>query len=375
MNQLLEHLRNLESEALRLAETDLPPELADQAKTYKMRLDRLGNSHSHSWFGDHSSTYYKDFGTPPSGRSFDVEWGFIPGFNGIRNPGWRVYSRDEVRAFVFDGIGEDIFDKFHELAAQLNTNFSNLHDQALDAIEAAEDTFELKSLSRYKNRIQEEIKPYSFGDYVNSESRRAPRMTRDSEEIAKGQIVPAHVQYQSSIRSFETNKRRLGELANLLRNAVEATSLSKFAERAKIEMNKVFIGHGRSNQWRVLKDFIKDRIGIDYDEFNRVPVAGIATQERLSEMLSQCGFAFLVLTAEDVHQDATFHARENVVHEAGLFQGKLGWRKAIVLLEDGCEEFSNIAGLGQIRFPKGNIGAIFEDVRGVLEREGFLASR
>ena len=133
MNQLLEHLRNLESEALRLAETDLPPELADQAKTYKMRLDRLGNSHSHSWFGDHSSTYYKDFGTPPSGRSFDVEWGFIPGFNGIRNPGWRVYSRDEVRAFVFDGIGEDIFDKFHELAAQLNTNFSNLHDQALES--------------------------------------------------------------------------------------------------------------------------------------------------------------------------------------------------------------------------------------------------
>jgi predicted nucleotide-binding protein len=62
----------------------------------------------------------------------------------------------------------------------------------------------------------------------------------------------------------------------------------------------------------------------------------------------------------------------NVVHEAGLFQGKLGFTKAIILLEDGCEEFSNIQGLGQIRFPKSNIAAAYEEIRRVLEREGIL---
>ena len=45
------------------------------------------------------------------------------------------------------------------------------------------------------------------------------------------------------------------------------------------------------------------------------------------------------------------HARENVVHEAGLYQGKLGFSKAIILLEEGCEALSNVQGLGQIRFP------------------------
>jgi hypothetical protein len=90
-------------------------------------------------------------------------------------------------------------------------------------------------------------------------------------------------------------------------------------------------------------------------------------------MLDQCGFAFLVLSAEDLHGDGALHARENVIHEAGLFQGRLGWRKAIILLEEGCEEFSNIVGLGQIRFPKGNIAACFEEIRRVLEREGLLA--
>jgi predicted nucleotide-binding protein len=78
------------------------------------------------------------------------------------------------------------------------------------------------------------------------------------------------------------------------------------------------------------------------------------------------------MTAEDEQSDGQLHARMNVIHEAGLFQGRLGFQRAIVLLEDGCEEFSNIQGLGQIRFPKGDIRAVFEEVRQVLEREGLL---
>ncbi|MGH2442129.1 MAG: TIR domain-containing protein, partial [Chloroflexota bacterium] len=65
-------------------------------------------------------------------------------------------------------------------------------------------------------------------------------------------------------------------------------------------------------------------------------------------------------------------ARRNVIHEAGLFQGRLGFERAIILLEEGCEEFSNIHGLGQLRFPRGRISAVFDDVRRVLEREGLL---
>lgn len=90
-------------------------------------------------------------------------------------------------------------------------------------------------------------------------------------------------------------------------------------------------------------------------------------------MLDRACFAFLVMTAEDQHADDTLHARENVVHEVGLFQGRLGFRHAIVVLEHGCAEFSNITGLGQIRFSKGNIKEAFEQIREVLEREGILA--
>ncbi len=119
---------------------------------------------------------------------------------------------------------------------------------------------------------------------------------------------------------------------------------------------------------------VQDRLKLPYEEFNRVSAAGLANTERLSEMLDNAAMAFLVMTAEDEQKDGKMNARLNVVHEAGLFQGRLGFRKAIVLLEEGCEEFSNIHGLGQIRFPKGDIGARFEKIREVLEREGTVES-
>ena len=89
-------------------------------------------------------------------------------------------------------------------------------------------------------------------------------------------------------------------------------------------------------------------------------------------MLYHAGFALLVMTAEDEHADQRIHARENVIHEVGLFQGRLGFNKAIILLEEGCEPFSNIHGLTQIRFPRGQIMSISEEIRRVLERERIL---
>jgi len=134
----------------------------------------------------------------------------------------------------------------------------------------------------------------------------------------------------------------------------------------------VFIGHGRSLIWRELKDFIEGRLKLPWDEFDRSSAAGYSVVERLSEMLDAAVFAFLILTGEDEQAGGEMNPRMNVVHEAGLFQGRLGFKRAIILLEEGCEEFSNIHGLVHIPFPKGNIKASFEEIRRVLEREGLI---
>ena len=95
----------------------------------------------------------------------------------------------------------------------------------------------------------------------------------------------------------------------------------------------------------------------------------MSVKEVLQAMLNASAFALLVLTAEDLHADGEYHARENVIHELGLFQGRLGFLRAIALVEEGVQEFSNILGINQVRFPKGLIRATFGDVLATVRRE------
>ena len=87
-------------------------------------------------------------------------------------------------------------------------------------------------------------------------------------------------------------------------------------------------------------------------------------------MLNSACFAFLIMTGED-ERNGELHARENVIHEIGLFQGKLGFRRAIILLEN-CENFSNIHGLTCIPFPKNGISTKYEEIRRTLQREKII---
>ena len=135
---------------------------------------------------------------------------------------------------------------------------------------------------------------------------------------------------------------------------------------------KVFIGHGRSAEWLKLRIFLSQTLGLLCDEFNLEPTAGMQTASRIESMLTSARMAFLVMTAEDRHADGTLHARENVVHEIGLFQAALGSKRAIVMLESGCARFSNLDGLTTINFPSQDIMARSEEIRGVLTRERLL---
>ena len=179
---------------------------------------------------------------------------------------------------------------------------------------------------------------------------------------------PAPSDEVPSDKASEILSQRLSMLDSFLQRIYE-DGISSFRKGSE---KRIFIGHGRSPLWRELKDFLQDRLHLQWDEFNREAVAGFTTFDRISEMLESATFAFLIMTAEDEHFDLSVHARENVVHEVGLFQGHLGPRRAIILIEEDCTEFSNIAGLSQMRFPKGRISAVFEEIRKVLEREGLI---
>lgn len=132
---------------------------------------------------------------------------------------------------------------------------------------------------------------------------------------------------------------------------------------------KIFIGHGRDKQWRDLKDHLQDKHDYQIVAYEIGSRTGHGIRSVLEEMLEESSVALLVMTGEDKTNKGKLRARQNVVHEAGLFQGRLGFTRVAILREQGTEEFSNLDGIQEIRFAKRKIRETFGDVLAFLERE------
>jgi len=132
---------------------------------------------------------------------------------------------------------------------------------------------------------------------------------------------------------------------------------------------RIFIGHGRSSAWRDLKDHLQDQHGLDVVAYETGARAGLSITDVLGRFRTQANFALLVMTAEDETATGTVRARQNVVHETGLMQGVLGFDRAIMLLEEGVEEYTNVAGVQYLPFRQGGISSTYGDVLATLRRE------
>lgn len=130
----------------------------------------------------------------------------------------------------------------------------------------------------------------------------------------------------------------------------------------------IFIGHGRDNQWERLKSHLQDKHRLEIIAYETGARAGHTIRDILETMSDQASFALLVLTGED-RTESGIRARQNVIHECGLFQGRLGFDRAILLVEEGVELASNFDGIQQLRFEKGRISEVFGDVIATLRRE------
>ncbi len=285
---------------------------------------------------------------------------------------WVEYYPDKIETVIHKIAGNPDLGPSRDLAVGAEKLFESSRADVLSILTTAlaerEDAF-IASLKEQAEHTTVRSRAQVQREWLPS----GQLMSRDSLAVTQGLQVPPHLSVLSEIIVLKRASAVCGSLAQVARKA--GSHLARQQRRSKRSREvgtNVFIGHGQSPIWRELKDFVQDRVHLPWDEFNRVPVAGVTNIARLSEMLDAAAIAFLIMTGEDEQADGKLRARMNVVHEAGLFQGRLGFTRAIVLLEEGCEEFSNIGGLGQIRFPKGNIKAVFDEVRRVLEREGIL---
>lgn len=359
------------SEAARLGDAD---DIAKSLEALDAAVEQVSRSFSGSWMGYHSRVYYADLSPAPPGAQFSKETGISRPLQHNETVGnWEEFDPEIVKLRILELAGTPDSDNFHQAEKIAIEAFDFAKSEMMSILETELASREDSFLRKLRDDL-ENLKATSKMDFVHLWTPRGQILISDTLALNQGNQLPPHIDIRADVTAVRNSFRICKAASEIGRKAashLERASKKK-RESERIGTN-VFIGHGGSLVWRELKDFVQDRLNLPWDEFNRVPVAGITNIARLSEMLDAAAVAFLVMTAEDEMVDGEIQARMNVVHEAGLFQGRLGFTKAIVVLEEGCEEFSNIQGLGQVRFPTGNIAAAFEEIRLVLEREGLLS--
>lgn len=367
--ELLEIADKLDSAIARLR----VPSFEGPLEKLKVAAEEVGRSWCGSWLGYHSRVYYAGLRPIPAGANFSIEWGIeekLGGYGSVGN--WEEFKSDYVIRQIQGKAESPRLDLITESSEQLRKLIETEKGEVQSILAAVRDPDEF--LTEIRKEISK-ISVHSRREILDSWRPRNQIVTRDNLAAGQGLKTPPHISVLADIASIREPILAGTNLSTDTRRAAShLMRLARQKKQSKIVGTNVFIGHGSSPAWKDLRDFIRDRVKLPWDEFNRVPVAGIPNSIRLNEMLESAAVALLVMTAEDELAGGKYVARQIVVHEAGLFQGRLGFTKAIILLEDGCEEFSNIHGIGQIRFPRGNVAASFEEIRRVLEREGLIPS-
>ena len=355
----------------RLVERGRQPNVREPLGQLENAADETAKAWSGSWLGYHAYVYYQGLRSRPPGAHFSRQWGIRDRFASNTTGDWKEFDPALVEAAIHERAGNPDLGASHDLCEEAAREFESHKMNALSVIES------VSSPDSYLKRLGGELNNLRIvgrSDALNALMPSGKVISSDLLALSQGLWIPPHISVLAQVMEIRWTLETVEKLAKLTRQSgSHLLRRQRQSRRFETVGTNVFIGHGRSLIWRELKDFIEDRLRLPVDEFNRVPVAGVTNIARLSEMLDAAAIAFLVMTGEDEQPAGELRARMNVIHEAGLFQGRLGFARAIVLLEEGCEEFSNIAGLGQIRFPPGNIGAAFEEIREILEREGVLS--
>jgi len=352
------------------------PELDTVTRSQLERLrataKTVGKAWSGSRLGYQANVYYQNFEKPPRGAIFSQMWGFDDCMINPTNGDWVEFEVEFVLEHIkksAGALGPNSLDIPSEILKYLQT----VKDDLIDTVSLVKLRFGKQSRLEELLKSAKAVECYTALDYWNSLYGKVSAQTRDERALEGGLRKPAHLWVECCVMSVFTAYEACDKLTDIKERISQFISnLESIMPKESPKKPCIFIGHGRDNTWREVSMFILKRLCLDYSEFNSAATVGLTTVERLSEMLDGASAAIVVLTAEDEQADGRKQPRMNVVHEVGLFQGRLGFKKVVVLLEDGCEEFSNIHGLTQIRFKKGEVSGVFEKIREFCEREGLV---
>ncbi|MFI5322488.1 MAG: hypothetical protein ACHQ6U_02900 [Thermodesulfobacteriota bacterium] len=280
------------------------PEVKSPLESLDMAATDVGKSWSGSWLGYLSKIYYKNLDPPPANAHFSQEWGFMRTSFVQGSVGeWQECDEDGIKEAIYKLADNPDLSFAEKLCEDAENSFNDKKQEILSLLSIANP----KQLDPFLTSLEEQVKVlkiYSKYEIIRGLQPSGKLYSRDSLAVTQGLQTPPHIAVLIDIMSLRQPPEICLKLSLIARKAGSHVSrLDSTKSRMEKIGTNVFIGHGGSQIWRELKDYIQYRLRLPWDEFNRVPVAGITNIARLSEMLDLAAIAFLVMTAEDEHAD------------------------------------------------------------------------
>lgn len=152
-------------------------------------------------------------------------------------------------------------------------------------------------------------------------------------------------------------------------SAAEYLRLLHVIERSQVVPRwerRVFISHGTNPCWQELQNFLEVKLARPTIELAQRRNQGKTVIGKLAEAANCCSHAIVVMTGDDMTADGAARVRENVMHELGYFQGRLGHDRVILLREKGVSMPSNLGGIVYLPFSRDHIASVFDALKAEL---------
>lgn len=163
---------------------------------------------------------------------------------------------------------------------------------------------------------------------------------------------------------------KLNKLESII-NRLESFQTESDSVEKPINENCIFIGHSRSELWTKLKTFLEDELYVNTITYESEQKADDSITSVSEKQLSSVTFAILILTLDEKKENK-IGAIQKIIYEAGLFQGKIGFKKVLILQQQEVEEQPNLRSMEYIKFDKKNIEQSFDEISRVLRDKNII---
>lgn len=171
------------------------------------------------------------------------------------------------------------------------------------------------------------------------------------------------------------------EMINLLSTIVEDLRLSipespRLENKKKEYSNRVFIVHGHDDLPKERLAHILIDLGLTPIILHDQPNKGRTLMEKFEEEANDVGYAFVIMTPDDLGIEAKLHEeiekgikqgglcyrpRQNVVMELGFFYAKLGRNRVCCLIKGNLEKPSDITSIVNLEF-KDKVDEVYREI-------------